>query len=149
MHCKYFYSFFYIMFLFLDFCSTCSIFTFLFIYVYCYTPIHSRFPVCENLLGKKVNTDSDLVSLLIFDLSTYLSLNKNYKITSHFSFAAPEKEQVQRRNNLETKVRCNNSNSEKNSICVCVCVCSGAANQRFPTTGTKPAASSSCMTAPQ
>lgn len=62
-------------------------------------------------------------------------------IKSDLSSAAPEEEQNQ-------KEKAGNK-SEVQQCKLCVCVCSGAANQRFPTAGTKPAASSSCMTAPQ
>lgn len=62
-------------------------------------------------------------------------------IKSDLSSAAPEEEQNQ-------KEKAGNK-SEVQQCKLCVCMCSGAANQRFPTAGTKPAASSSCMTAPQ
>lgn len=81
---------------------------------------------------------SDFVSAVVFLICSWTKP----EIKSDLSSAAPEEEQVQ-------EEKPGNKSEEQQCNSVHVCVCSGAANQRFPTTGTKPAASSSCMTAPQ
>lgn len=84
-----------------------------------------------------------------FDPSIGLLLIREIKSCRISALQLQRKKSRKKKKKLKTKVRCNNANSEGNCVCVYVCVCLGAANQRFPTEGTKPAASSSCMTAPQ